>query len=472
MKQRILFSVLLSLSLFISTSVRAEIILPAIFNDHMVLQQQSEARIWGKSDPSKTVYITTSWDNQTYSTQANTDGKWQIQVNTPAAGGPFQITISDGTPVTLENVLIGEVWFCSGQSNMQMPMKGYFNQPVLGSNEAVATSTDEHIRLFTVARDKSLSVKDDFSGEWKESNPGNVLEFSATAYYFGRMIHEALGVPVGLINSSWGGTRIEPWISENGFQTFDWVTLPNKKMTEEFSPQTPTVPFNGMIAPIVGYGIKGALWYQGESNRNQPQEYEKLMAGLIKNWRSEWGIGDFSFYYAQIAPFDYGPNGLNSAFLREAQLSTSTAISNAGMASLMDVGEKNNIHPADKEIAGERLAYWALAKTYGKTGIAYAGPVLKEMLVEGRVVKLTFDNAPNGLTSFGKDLTNFMVAGENQRFFPAEAFITPEGITLISPRVADPVAVRYAFENYVVGELYSTGGLPTSSFRTDNWEIK
>jgi sialate O-acetylesterase len=286
------------------------------------------------------------------------------------------------------------------------------------------------------------------------------------------MVQQALGVPVGLICSSWGGTRIEPWISENGFKAFDWVKLPDKKMTGEFNQQTPTVLYNAMIAPMVGFAIRGGLWYQGESNRNEPAQYEKLMAGLVQNWRNEWGIGDFPFYYVQIAPYDYGVVGLNSAYLREAQYKASTAIANIGMASLMDVGEKDCIHPAHKKEAGDRLAFLALANTYGVKGIEYSGPVLKEMTVEGQMVKLTFDHAKYGLTTFGKALENFKIAGENKRFFPAEAFITAKGITLFSPLVEKPVAVRYAFDDFVVGELFNTEGIPASSFRTDDWEIK
>jgi sialate O-acetylesterase len=467
----------INLSLFlvlfiIFSSVKAEITLPAVFGDNMVLQQKTDAAIWGKATSNKTVKVTTSWNKKNYTTKADSDGRWKVKVSTPDAGGPYSVTISDGNPVTLNNVLIGEVWVCSGQSNMQMIMNGYHNQPILGSNRAIATSTNNNIRLMTIEREKSLFAEDEFKGKWLECTPGNVGNFSATAYFFGKMLNETLEVPVGLICSAWGGTRIEPWISENGFKNFDWVELPDKNMQGEFSQQTPTVLYNAMIAPMVGYGIRGAIWYQGESNRNEPIEYEKLMSGLIDNWRSEWGIGDFSFFYCQIAPYEYGA-GVNSAFLREAQLNASTATSNTGMACLMDVGEANNIHPANKEAAGERLAYLALAKTYGMQELEYSGPVLKEMTVEGSVVKLTFDHAKYGLTSFGKELKNFTVAGENRKqFFPATAFITRDGVTLFSPSVEKPVAVRYAFENYVVGELFNNEGLPASSFRTDDWEIE
>lgn len=462
----------LFLYLIFGFQVYAEIKLPAIFGDHMVLQQQSDAAIWGKATANKTVKVTTSWNNKSYSVKSDADGNWKTKVQTPSAGGPFSISISDGKTLTLNNILIGEVWVCSGQSNMQMPMKGYYNQPILGANEAIATSKNGEIRLFTVERDKNLEKQYDFKGEWLECKPASVVDFSATAYFFGKMIQEALDVPVGLICSSWGGTRIEPWMSETGIKNFDWVKQPDKNMTGDYNQQTPTVLFNAMISPMVGYGIRGAIWYQGESNRNEPKEYQKLMPGLAENWRAEWGIGDFPFYYVQIAPYNYGQGGLNSAFIREAQLKAVNGTTNFGMACVMDTGEEFCIHPAKKEAAGERLAFLALANTYGQQGIEYSGPILKEMNVEGSVVKLTFDHAKNGLTTFGKPLEHFTIAGENQRFVPATAAITRQGITVFSPQVEKPVAVRYAFDDFVVGELFNTEGLPASSFRTDDWEIK
>ncbi len=470
MKQNISLLLLTVLFLFTIT-VQAEIKLPAIFGEYMVLQQQTDAAIWGKADANKTVKITTSWNKESYSSKADGDGNWKIKVATPEAGGPYSITITDGNSITLDNVLIGEVWICSGQSNMQMPMKGYRHQPVFGANEAIAVSKNENIRLFTVERAKTMNPQNDFKGEWKECVPGNVVDFSATAYFFGRMINQALDVPVGLICSSWGGTRIEPWMSESGINNFDFVDLPDKNK-EEFSQQTPTVLYNAMIAPMVGYGIRGGLWYQGEANRNQPLEYEKLMQGLIENWRDEWGVGEFPFYFCQIAPYNYGYGGINSAFVRDAQRKAALNTKNAGMACLMDGGEEDNIHPGNKKEAGERLAFWALVKTYGQSGIEYSGPELKEMKVEGQMVHLTFDHARNGFTTYGKPLNSFMVAGKDKNFRKATAWITNKGITLFNDRVREPVAVRYAWEDFIVGELFNTEGLPASSFRTDDWEVK
>lgn len=464
-------SLILILLFILSVSAKAEIKLPAVFGDNMVLQQLTEVAFWGHGNQNANITVKASWNSKSYSVRSGNDGSWKLKVSTPSAGGPYTVTVSDGKAITLKNVMIGEVWVCSGQSNMEMPMKGFYNQPISGSNEAIATSSNNQIRLITIPRTTSLTPLDDFEGTWKMSEPESVADFSATAYFFGRMLQEALNVPVGLICTAWGGTRIEPWISEAGIKNFNWVKLPDYSADSKqaLSQQTPTVLFNGMINPIVGYGIRGAIWYQGESNRNEPAEYQKLLPGLADNWRSVWEIGQFPFYYVQIAPFDYG-SGHNSALLREAQLNASKASPSMGMACLMDAGEKNCIHPANKKAAGERLAYQALAKTYGLKGIASDGPELKEMKIEGNQVLLTFENAPNGLTSFGKELSCFEVAGSNKRFYPAKAFFTRAGITLLSPDVIDPVAVRYAFKNFIIGDLYNIEGIPASSFRTDNWE--
>jgi sialate O-acetylesterase len=466
----ILLITVLTVLVISSDTLFGEVKLPAIFGDNMVLQQKTDAAIWGTAAGNATVKIITSWNNKMYTVRAGNDGKWKIKVATPSAGGPYEISVSDGKTLKLKNVLIGEVWVCSGQSNMEMPMKGYMNQPVTGSNEAIATSTNPSIRMFTVKKASSLQPLDDFTGVWYNCEPQNVSEFSATAYYFGLLLNKALNVPIGLINTSWGGTRIEPWISEEGLKTFDFVKLPDKNLQGTLSPQTPTVLFNAMINPLVGYGIKGAIWYQGESNRNEACQYTQLLPGMVENWRSLWGVGEFPFYYVQIAPYDYGTSGLSSAYLREAQLKASSAIPGIGMASIMDIGEKDCIHPANKKAGGDRLAYLALTKAYGKTGFASSGPVLKEMTVSGSVVKLTFENAANGITSYGKELACFEVAGANKRFYPAKGFIIGNGITLFCPSVAEPVAVRYAFRDFIVGDLFNTEGLPASSFRTDTWE--
>lgn len=448
----------------------AEIWLPSVFRDNMVMQQQTRASIWGKASGYASVKVITSWNHKSYHTTASANGAWSLKITTPGAGGPYEITISDEKTIKLKNILIGEVWICSGQSNMEMPLKGYVNQPVIGSVESIALSNNPEIRLFTVNRTASLEPLDDFKGSWKLCEPENVADFSATAYYFGLMLHRVLHVPVGLISANWGGSRIEAWIGESGYKNINWINLPQKNSNEKFAPRaTPTVLFNAMINPMVGYAMRGVIWYQGEENHNEPNEYAKLLPALIQNWRDVWAAGDFPFYYMQIAPYDYGPYGLNTAYFREAQLKASAVLPNIGMACIMDLGEKDCIHPAAKEPGAKRLALLALGQTYDMKGINYQSPVLKEMKVNESVVKLTFDNASNGLTSFGKELSCFEVAGANKRFYPAKASILNDGIVLFSPQVSKPVAVRYAFKDFIVGDLFNTEGLPVSSFRTDNW---
>jgi len=465
----------LSLSLFcavflISAPLFAEIKLPAIFGNQMVLQQQSDVAVWGTAEKNATVKVITSWNNKKYTTKASDDGRWKLKISTPQAGGPYNLTISDGKELTLENVLIGEVWVCAGQSNMQMPMKGFANQPIIGSTDAILLSTNAAIRFFTVTRATSLTPLEDFKGNWQICNPETTSEFSAIAYFFGQMLQKTLNVPIGLIHSSWGGTAIQTWMGEGSCKEFDFISMDKTMPIIQNPPKAPTVLFNAMINPMLGYGIRGVIWYQGESNRPEPENYLKMFPAMIKDWRTKWEVGDFPFYYVQIAP--HGKNGVlpNGAFLREAQLKTSTIVPNIGMVYALDVGEQINIHPANKEVVSKRLAYLALSQTYNIKGINPFSPTMKAMTIKSDTVRITFDNAPNGLTSFGKELSLFELAGADKVFYPAKATFAQNGIMLKSTSVAVPVAVRYAFKNFVVGDLFGTNGLPVSSFRTDDWE--
>lgn len=458
-------------------NLQAEIRLPSLFSDNMVLQQQTDAAIWGWAEAGAKVMLKTSWDGLQYETRSDNDGKWKIKVKTPVAGGPYQIKISDGHERTISNVLIGEVWLCSGQSNMEMPMKGYLGQPVLGSNQAILKSKNINIRFITVPRGSAAEIQDDFEGSWLQAEPATVVDFSATAYYYARLLNEILDVPVGLIDVSYGGSCIETWMSSETSEPYLGVGIPKPGDSLKVPNRTPTALFNSMLSPVIGFTIRGAIWYQGETNYMNPDEYTRLFSTMVKEWRDKWGQGDFPFYYAQIAPFNYKLykpreeyyEKLNSAYLREAQLKAMDVIPNSGMAVLMDLGEEYCIHPADKKTGSERLACWALAKTYDIEGIGYASPVLKEMIVKDTLVELSFDNIPNGLTTFGKELTNFEMAGQDSIFYPATGILRKKSVILTCREVKKPVAVRYAFKDFVVGELYSTEGIPVSSFRTDNW---
>jgi sialate O-acetylesterase len=450
----------------------------SIFTDHMVLQQQSNVAIWGWAKPSGKVKINTSWNKQNYAVTADQTGKWKVKVTTPSAGGPYEIEFNDGEKLVLTDILIGEVWFCGGQSNMEMPMKGFKSQPIIGSNEVILKSSNKNIRLYTVPR-SSITEKQDNSkaSPWKLAAPETVSNFSATAYYFGSLLSEILNVPIGIINDSYGGSTIEAWMSPEDLKPFTEIKIPSKEDSIKEVSRTPTTLYNGMLYPVIGYGIKGAIWYQGESNYDRPDRYEDLFPAMVASWRKNWDNGEFPFYYAQIAPYNYnfsslakGSKNNNSAYLRDAQRKSLTKIPNSGMAVLMDIGEERSIHPANKKQGGERLAYLALAQTYGIKGFGFASPAYESLTIEKNTAVIKFQNVPNGLTSFGKELSLFEVAGADQKFYPAKASIKGSSINVSATEVKVPVAVRYAFKDFVIGDLFGNDGLPVSSFRTDNWD--
>lgn len=449
---------------------QAKIRLPSLIGANMVLQQRSQAPLWGWARAGSTVRITTSWDKKTYQAPADGQGKWAVKVVTPAGGGPYSLTFSDGEKLTVGNVLVGEVWVCSGQSNMEMPMRGFNSQPILNGNALIASSANSQLRLFKVSRATSLVPLTDCQGQWDQATPTTVREFSAVAYQYGRYLQEQLGVPVGLVLAAVGGTRIETWMSPASLRAFPGANIPVSLDTIKAPHKEATALFNGMIAPLLGYRIRGFIWYQGESNRHAPALYERLFPAMVSGWREQWQLGELPFYYVQIAPYASSDKTRSGVRLREAQLRALTAIPNAGMASAMDVGMEKYIHFMDKTAPAQRLAYWALAKTYGIQGITYSGPQFKAMTISGRTATLIFDYAEYGLTAFGKPLALFEVAGANKVFYPATATIKSGKVEVESEQVAAPVAVRYAFKEFVVGDLFNNDGLPASSFRTDNWE--
>jgi sialate O-acetylesterase len=377
----------------------------------------------------------------------------------------------------LENVLLGEVWICSGQSNMQQPLKGYPGQPTFESSMAVARSDNSNLRLFTVDRVGSKTPLKDvekYTG-WQQSSPEIALDFSAVAYFFGNQLQEILDVPVGMIHTSWGGSNVEAWISKEVMESFQQVDLENVDITEGTN-HIPTALFNGMINPIIPYTIKGALWYQGESNRMEPELYKALFPAMVKDWRNRWEIGDFPFYYVQIAPFMYNDDNdafqeyENSAFIREVQLHCIDLIPNSGIAITMDIGDDYCIHPPKKKEVADRLLFNALNQTYGLTTIDGKSPVYDSLYIEQGGIMLTFKNAEYGLYAF-EEPEGFEIAGEDRVFYPATASIVDRRNVLVkSDRVTKPVAVRYAWRNWIVGTLFDTNLLPASSFRTDNWE--
>ncbi|MDQ0966511.1 sialate O-acetylesterase [Flavobacterium sp. W4I14] len=644
---------IIALFLFSSLLVQSKILLPSVFSDNMVLQQKTNAAIWGKATAGKAVKITVSWNKINYGAIADTNGNWKIKVATPGYGGPYSITISDGELLVLYNVLIGDVWICSGQSNMEMPLAGWGK--ILNSEKEIADAKYPNIRLLQAEHVTSSFPLNDAkvtNGGWQECNPKYIAEFSSTAYFFAREVYEKTKIPIGLIHTSWGGTIAEAWTSaeslkkmtdfsaavdkiqklaknpsavsyeeklqnwvkmttekDSGYQagetkwalaeTTNWksMTLPalwedaalknfdgivwfTKKVNipenwktngaklnlgtiddnditfvngvkvgetvgynvgrtytipagllkigentitvrvfdsgggggiygdakdlsltnntaekislvddwkykvgvdfknieakpyEENGPNRPTVLYNAMIHPYLQFSIKGAIWYQGESNADRAYQYRELFPTMIKDWRQKWGQGDFPFYFVQLANFmqiDHAPVESAWAELREAQQKT-LALPNTGMATIIDIGDAKDIHPKNKQEVGRRLALIALAKTYGQK-INYSGPVYQSNKVEGKHIRLTFGNTENGLkTSDGAALTGFAIAGADKKFYWANASIQGNQIIVSSDQVANPVAVRYAWGNNPLCNLVSNDGLPASPFRTDTWQ--
>ena len=457
----------------IGLTASAKVKLPQFFSDNMVLQQQTECNIWGWTEPGQKVVVNTSWDKKNLTATASKDGRFDLKVQTPEAGGPYQITFKDGDDVILNNVMVGEVWICSGQSNMEMLMKGYKAQPVEGAVEELLSCKDNGLRLFYGKRLASLEPQQDLAGSWQEANTASVREFSATAYFFGKALRKTLGVPVGLICSAFGGSACEAWMKADWLKAFPKV---QQTITEEdvkkLQQRCPTALYNGQFSPLVGYGIRGAIWYQGEDNVPRYDFYAPLLSRMIQGWRDEWKQGDFPFYYCQIAPFDYSVTDwalYNSALLREQQQQVETMVANCRMAVLLDTGIKDVIHPRKKRQAGERLAILALANTYDVKGLPDFAKY-KKVEFRNDTAVVAFDRSKewvyleNGATS-----TNFEVAGSDKVFHPAsKVWVNRNRVYVVCDEVKQPVAVRYAWRDWVVGDLMHDG-LPVSSFRTDNW---
>jgi sialate O-acetylesterase len=450
--------------------MNAQLSVPEIFSSNMVLQQKANVLIWGTAKVGDNIAVSVSWVQQLYKARTGNDGRWKVTIATPAAGGPHTIKITSGNLVKqLDNVLTGEVWLCSGQSNMTMPMEGFLNQPVLQANELLMDADDPQLRMFTVGRATSLAALSECKGKWQVSNAAIAKDFSAVAYLYGSILRRKLKVPVGLIMSGWGGTKVQSWMPEECLRSFPKIIIPTFLDTVKEPHKKPVTLYNGMIAPLTGYGIKGVIWFQGESNRSEAEQYAPLFTAMVKAWREKWAIGEFPFYYVQIAPYAGKTGGTKGEYLREAQLNCLKTIPNTGMAVLLDVGMQYDIHFADKLTVAKRLSYYALNRQYGYSGLEVSGPVLSRSETEGSKMILSFDHASNGITSYGKPLTLFEVAGDDKVFYPAKATITTRGLEVESNKVSKPVAVRYAFRDWVVGELYNNEGLPASSFRTDNW---
>jgi sialate O-acetylesterase len=635
----------------ISCSALAEVRMPAIFGDNMVLQQKSPVAVWGWAEPGEKVEVKGSWGwfgSTTVATKADENGCWKVKIKTPSASTKTStLTVKGTNEIIFRDVLIGEVWVCSGQSNMEYEFRWLGDKANL---ENARNSLNNEIRFFEVEHKTSTVPLDDCQGNWSKCYPDNTLTFSAVAYYFGKRLNDELGVPVGLISTNWGGTIAEAWTSKEtlenfkefaptlkiidnpaemekayregvvqwektvagydsgeqsswqmpGFDDSAWKTMsqPCEWGSTEFKdfdgivwfrrttsippswakrdlelhlgpiddidtvwfngvklgstsewltqrvytipesaikvgrnviavrivdtggdggfrgsaedmrigpigadvktcatvagdwkymggkagavparfpvlafngPNHPTLLYNAMINPIVPYGIAGAIWYQGESNCSAYMLYRDLFPAMITDWREKWQLGNFPFYYVQIAPYIYDA-GTRSEALRESQMLTLDRLDNVGMAVTMDIGMKNNIHPKNKVDVGDRLARWALNNHYGKK-MPYSGPIYDSMAVEGNKIRISFKYAGSGLKATNGELKNFVIAGSNGKFVPAQAEIDGETVVVWSDSVKEPVAARYAWSNWVVGDLFNGDGLPASSFRTDDYPL-
>jgi sialate O-acetylesterase len=443
----------------------------------MVLQRNSRVVLWGWADANEKITLKVSWLDKPLNVSADRKGNWRIEVKTTNSKEPQTIALkSAASDIFLENILLGEVWLCSGQSNMQQPLKGYPGQPTYGSVMAIARAHNKNLRLFSVDRAGSKTPVKDIEkySAWESANPDNVTDFSAVAYFFGQQLQEILDVPVGMIHTSWGGSSVQAWISNEVMDSYQEVNLTGVDITKRTN-HIPTALYNAMIHPLIPYTIKGVLWYQGESNRMEPEKYKELFPAMVNDWRTRWGIGDFPFYFVQIAPYWYNDvdafsASANSAYIRETQLQCADLIPNSGIAVTLDIGDEFCIHPPKKKEVADRLLFNALHQTYGFESVDGKSPVYDSLEVKDGEALLWFRNAENGLYAF-EDLSGFEIAGTDKVFHPARARIVNRTKVLVkSEKVPSPVAVRYAWSNWVVGTLFDTNLLPASSFRTDNWD--
>jgi len=461
--KKLLFT--LTILFAISSTMFAKIILPSVFADNMVLQQNSKVAIWGWSDPDETVKIVTSWNSKdTIKAKADNSSKWSTTIKTIGAGGPYSIRILGSSKVELKNVMLGEVWICSGQSNMEWSV----NAKIINGEEEAAKATNPDIRIFHIQKIGAQYPQENCNATWAVCSPETMRSTSAIGYFFAREIQQKLNVPVGIIVSAWGGTPAEVWIEKSRIENN--ATLNNHKYNEKFDwwPGQPGVLYNSMIAPVIPYGIAGAIWYQGESNCGNYQIYSSLMKTLIENWRSDFKK-DFPFYLVQIAPYTYGDKG-TSEFLREQQELITKTVPNTGMIVISDLVDNiKDIHPRNKVDVGKRLANYALAETYKQNVGAYKSPAFQSMLAEKDKLRLSFSNLLTGLKSTGKTPAQFQIAGEDRNFVPATAKIEGSTIVLSSKLLKTPVAVRFCFDDTTMPDVFSTEGLPLAPFRTDKW---
>ncbi|MCL6523175.1 MAG: sialate O-acetylesterase [Thermoflavifilum sp.] len=442
--------------------------LPDYFSNNMVLQQLDTVTLWGWADATQKIWVKADWLADTIYTTSASNARWQIHLATPKAGGPHELTVSNGQQsITIQNILIGELWLCSGQSNMEMSAAWHYDH----WQEEVANANFPEIRLFHVYKTVASCPADELRGRWEICTPATIMNFSAVGYFFGRQLYKQLRIPIGLIESCWGGTPIETWMPDSIFAQHPHLAASAQVFQPvPWCPITPSVTFNAMIAPLHCLPLAGVIWYQGETNTANPQTYTEDFSRMIASWRHLWKK-DFPFYFVQIAPYQY-QQPYSAALLREAQLRTYQQVPHTGMVVITDItGDTTDIHPKDKKDVGERLARWALALNYHHPEIMYSGPIYDSMKIENHQIRIYFDFAKDGLVIRGNKLTDIYIAGVDRHFLPAESKI--EGSTLIvwNRQIPNPVAVRFGFANTAMPNLFKRAGLPASPFRTDDWPV-
>ena len=488
-----------ALALCCVATLSAEVRLPKMLSDHAVLQREAPIHIWGWAEPGER--LTAHFHDQTVSTEATKFGEWSLWLMPEHAGGPYALTVDGSSKVTVEDLLVGDVWFASGQSNMEMPLRGFPNSAVIkNSAEEIAHADLPQVRLLLVGQKSSDVPLNDISGSWTQCNPTTAAEFSAVAYFFGREIQQKEHVPVGLIDATWGGTPVDSWISLNGLGA-DASLMPVFANRAEFSQDqarinqiiaeekredaeaiaahrtpakhpwhprqeswTPAGLYNGMVAPATAYTIKGAIWYQGETDSSTARSpmYHRLFPALIADWRARWKQGDFPFLFVQISSYDSPPE--NWGTVRDAQRRT-LSVAGTAMAVSLDVGTPDNVHPPDKQTVGARLALAARATVYGEKA-EYSGPLYRQTTREGQALRVWFDHA-EGLRSKGTRVESFEVAGEDHHFVPATGTIEGESVVVSSPAVTMPRFVRYGWQNVTPANLYNRADLPASTFTSE-----
>ena len=483
-----IFIIAAAAAMLAGITANAKVKLPSVIGDHMVLQQQTDASIWGWADAGKKVSVRTSWDSKArYETLAGKDGRWSLKVSTPSYGGPYTMEISDGEKVTISDVMIGEVWVCSGQSNMEMPVSGWSNQPVEGSTEAImkAGTYSDRIHLFTVGRASTPEPQQDCKGEWQQASIVSVPGCSAIAYFFAEYLTDILGMPVGLLISDWGGSSIDAWMPKDLEMSVASENSSNESVEariarfDVYENHRVAHLYNGMITPVMGYTAKGFLWYQGCTNKGDITLYDRLQSAMVARWREDWGDSDNSmpFYYCTIAPFVYGDaQRFDRGYFVENQMHAAAITPNSdyvcteAFSPVIDC-----IHPRQKKEVSRQFALLAASKTYGiKVGVEVGCPVFKEMAVkDDGEIELVFDNCPGGglfTTDYTRNVKGIEVAGEDKVFHPAEARTRDNKILVKAcPEVPNPVAVRYSFRNFDEANVVSRSGFPLPPFRTDDW---